>query len=517
LAIAGRTFAAAESAAVDPTPLGDLFSSRVDGIALRPPAGGTLVRQVNSDDIVRFVYPDRNWDLRLKKVHLAKPTPLSFEPTGNLGGGLLQMEADQLKASNPSADVLVQEVRDVGPTKVGFIAARYNVGVDRALAQQAIVRSDDNQTFYVLQFVTPGQAQNAEGIDPQEAAAKSAFDAVLPTIKLLDRGVLKEEQDQRLFRTRELFATWDERRIKSALIPDQYLRVLRDGKDAGYLHVTERMAEHGGHEGVEIGLQSHLEGDLKPAATDAPVAATASASAGEVVPAAVPAAPSPMLPARPPRIDRFAKLFVTFDRMHEDWSIETNSDDGRTGPVRTSELGNSDKEIHHKLDRQAMAADEVVDPKDKKQPAVRTTEKYTLSVSSYQKVATGAPVKRELPVFYLPQALGHLLPRLLPLGEAQTYMFASYINDQREVMARYVDVGREQDVVLDGQHVRAVPVLDRIGVQGAATTHYLTRDGQWLGSVNETSKVSVLPADEAEIKRLWKDAQGGAGIDKKVP
>jgi hypothetical protein len=160
------------------------------------------------------------------------------------------------------------------------------------------------------------------------------------------------------------------------------------------------------------------------------------------------------------------------------------------------------------LDRQAAKDHEVGDEKDKSQPPVRKTERYTLSVNTYAKVgSSGAPVTRQLPVFYLPQALGHLLPRLLPLGDARTYMFATYVNDQREVMSRYIDVQREQDATLDGRHVRAIPVIDRIGVQGSATTHYITRDGQWLGSVNEDAKIAVLPSDEGEIKRLWKDAK----------
>jgi len=126
-----------------------------------------------------------------------------------------------------------------------------------------------------------------------------------------------------------------------------------------------------------------------------------------------------------------------------------------------------------------------------------------MSVSTYAKVRTGVPVVRELQVFYLPQAAGHLLPRLLPLDEQRTYMFTSYVNDQREVMTRYVDVLREQDAVLNDRHVRAIPVKDRIGVEGSATTHYMTREGQWLGSVNEDQKIVVLPADEAEVRQFW--------------
>src|ERR1700733_9494407 len=73
------------------TDLGPLFESRVAGIQFQPPAGGTLVRQIEGGDLVRFVYPQIGWDLKVRVVHLAKPLPLSFPPTTNLSGGLLEI------------------------------------------------------------------------------------------------------------------------------------------------------------------------------------------------------------------------------------------------------------------------------------------------------------------------------------------------------------------------------------------------------------------------------------------
>jgi len=145
--------------------------------------------------------------------------------------------------------------------------------------------------------------------------------------------------------------------------------------------------------------------------------------------------------------------------------------------------------------------------KHDQQPPIIEKQKYTLSVSQYTRTQASAPVERELPVFYLPQALGNLLPRLLPLDDAEGYMFAFYVSNQREVMARYIDVLPEQEVELDGQKMQAIPVKDRIGVEGAGTTHYLTRHGQWLGSVSDDQKLVVLPTDADTIRKTWKDAR----------
>ena len=85
-------------------------------------------------------------------------------------------------------------------------------------------------------------------------------------------------------------------------------------------------------------------------------------------------------------------------------------------------------------------------------------------------------------------------------------MFASYASDRREVMTRYVDVGREQDVDLGGKKVRAIPVADRIGLQGSVTNHWVGHDGKYLGSTNKESGTTLLPTDAATLEKLWQDA-----------
>ena len=77
---------------------------------------------------------------------------------------------------------------------------------------------------------------------------------------------------------------------------------------------------------------------------------------------------------------------------------------------------------------------------DPKQPWVGTRDAYNLSVQYVGTMGNQDPVNRPLPVFYLPQALDSMLPRLLPPNEVKTYMMATYVSDAREVMLRYVEV-----------------------------------------------------------------------------
>jgi len=391
-------------------------------------------------------------------------------------------------------------VKDYPPYQVGILAARYKAGIDEVFTQQAIFPFDD-QTYYFVQFTSAADAA-------AEAAARQAFEIVLGTVKLTDRADLRKEQIQRLYRTQEFLSLLDEKQIRSVLQRDQVLRVVRDKKDVGYVEVTEKPATHANHDGVEIVLRSRIIAEA-PAA--APVAA------GEVAPATV---------AKPGQVDRLATFFVSFDRRSEDWSVITTMTDGTNDPQTTTELGNSDRETQRVLDMDAIKNHEIVDPKDPKQPPMISVEKYVLSVNDYSKVHAGLPVERELPPqSYLPQALGELLPRLLQLDDPRTYMFAFYVSDEHEVMARYVDVEPIQDVEFDGRVQRAVVVRDRIGVDGSPTLHYLTRDGQWLGSVNEEQKLTVLPSDAETIRLLWKDAKlgsdaadaaGGSGTGQQV-
>ena len=82
--------------------------------------------------------------------------------------------------------------------------------------------------------------ENAE--DAGERLAADTFSKILDSAKLLDRTVVKRDQDERLFRTRAFFVNLSEKRLRSALIPEQWLRIIKDGKDVGYTYVVEESA-----------------------------------------------------------------------------------------------------------------------------------------------------------------------------------------------------------------------------------------------------------------------------------
>src|SRR6185436_10246463 len=103
-------------------------------------------------------------------------------------------------------------------------------------------------------------------------------------------------------------------------------------------------------------------------------------------------------------------------------------------------------------------------------------------------------------------------------GKAEKqFMFATYASDQKEVIRRFVDVGTEGEYMLAGKKIHAVAVRDRLGLEGSVTTHYVTPEGEYLGSINPDSKITILPTDPATLQKMWKDVNLTRPSDVETP
>ena len=503
--VAGSARADSAPSATDALLAPEAFSSKTEGFQFRPPAGGTEVRQLNSGEIVRFAYPERGWTIVLRSApnstHLAMLTPPDADATRT---GLLDVTAGQLtdRGGEP-ATLLRKDVVPVGPAQVGLIEARDNSGINRLFLQVAIL-PDKASRYFLLQMISPSDASKKDApLGPQESDARQMFQRMLATATVVDRRPFVEEQKRRLYNTRELWVQVDRKRVEAALQPAvRYMRVVRSGKDVGYVQVNQRVEQHHGRDGVLVVARSHLEGAAEPAAAAAPAVA---AAAGPTVDLPGRAPPAPVATG-PTRLEREAKFFVTFDRGHEDWTVVTRLNN-RVGDDAV-EMGNSDVEVRRMLDTTVLHDQARLAGHDR-QPPVLDRETDMLRVDDYRgKLPTGKQVEQQLDYRYLPQALAQLMPQLLPVDQPKQYMFAFYVSEQRALLARYVDVGAERQVDLDGRSVRAVPITDRVGADGAASVHYVGRDdGQWLGTVSDEGRLVVLPTDEPALAAIWKGFQ----------
>jgi hypothetical protein len=476
--------------------LGSPFEDAVAGIAFRAPSGMKEIRGAPGDVIVRYVDDARHWVLAVSKMTFERPVrlsnPAATQPAA--GGektskGILELTASQMKLDAPGAEILRQDVITIGGLDVGMLAGRYTIAPQTNLTQQAIFKADD-ENFYLFNLTCPAPRTGEIGDDPSVQSAVATFTDMLDTVRVLEQTAVREEQDERLMHTRTLFVNWTPERIKAALVKEQWLRLLRDGKDVGYSYVVEDVGRDlprpghkesaftGGEDGALIGIRSRT------------------------------------VPQAGVQVDAESWMWVSFDRKHEKWSNTAYINKGKDAAGKpqidhVGDVGSSDVEEETVYDKNLVGHPEQIGPGagdvDKGQPPFRRQEVYTLNAEQVGKNQSGEPVVRQLPVFYIPQALAHLLPRIVPLKEPAKYMFASYVPEKREVMARYVDVGAEQEATIAGRKIEAIPVRDRLGLEGSVTIHYVNAAGQYMGTVSPDSKVEILPSDAATLESIWKN------------
>lgn len=502
---------------------GERYESKSTGLAFNPPAG--MQRKptaAGSDRLVRFVGEKKNWELLASQGVVSESMPLSsgdaVAADGPVKSGLLEQASQELKSIFPAADITEQKVIKVGPSKsleVGLLSARMSADLKPIYSQQAIIKAGERR-YFTISLTTPSADPKAENsnADALDKDAITAFKAAIDTLDVMDLRDVKADQDQRLFSTRALFVNLTPDRLKKALIPEQWFRIIQNGKDVGYSYVIEEVelaadkTSAKPQDGFRIGVRTRV---FAPPAGSAPSDVLASPetlsipglTAAQVHLDPEPkAAPAATQPSAKVQVDAESWMWMSLDRRHGEWSNVALIDTGADRDHR-SEVGSADRQVSQFIDKELQRGSK----EDPQQPPVRRADIYTLNVRSVAKRNAPVPIERSLPPWYMPQALDHILPRLVPLGEAKGYMFAGYVSGERhEVMNRYVDVGREQVVDLAGKKTRAIPVRERSGLEGIVTTHWMSvADGHYLGSTCPDAGLAVVATDAATIDGIWKD------------
>jgi hypothetical protein len=441
--------------------LGDEWDGSDLGIVIRSPAGMKVIqRGLGQEELVRFVDDQNRWLITLGRVTLEKPVALQTRRSvnGDMVAGFLDATADAMK-KDLAGTIVRKEMVYLTDAEAGAIAVHYTMGTTTQLVQRALIRLTDTQ-YYILTFTIPAPRQNPER-DPMVMKAVQTFNAMLDSARLIDQSKVRQDQEERLIRTRNLLLNATEARLRGMLVPEQWLRLMRDGKDIGYSYIVEEIAADIPRRGAKprsTGLDGVLVGVRSRSRPDAKV-----------------------------QVDTESWLWMSMDRKQENWSNVFVVNQGQPDENYRSEIGFSVRRAKPEVDR--------------------LVDEWVLDVKYSSKRQALESVQRQLPPFYLPQALNHLLPRLLPIREPKSYLFATYIGDSREVMLRYIDVLAEADVTFNGQRRRAVVVQDRIGLRGSTTLHYYSADGTYLGSENKDAAIVILPTDAATLRRIWNDVE----------
>ncbi len=476
--------------------LGERTKGNYD-ISFQPFAGGKRVERKNPGEIFRMEASSKDWLLSFERTDLPDALSLSDSRTGGMiTAGYLTAAVEAVRGNDPTSEVLRSEILDMGKLRIGMIIATVKGQDDkRQLLQRAIVEIT-SRLYYVITMTSPAPEKNLDK-DAGVKEAAETFRAIVDTIQQVDLSQIREDQDQRLFRTRALFVQWNAKKLNNVLEIEQFFRIRHEGKDVGYVQVLESNAKL-------------LDIDQKRRTID-----TVKADKKNPV-------DSENLTGLRVEMRMFTKMedektsesdssmFVTIDRAHEIWSnVVTNRNSAAKNPVekevKYSEVGSSDRLQERKFDKNLTATDFKEADKRGEIP-YSIVETYTLKVSSEVNAAAAPDIEKQLPPFYLPQALGWLMPRLLPRDRESSYLFATYSSENRQIMLEYVDVGLEKEITLAGKKQRAIPISVRVGDEGSTTVHYVAPDGRYLGSNNPTTMLEISATNHETIRSIWKDA-----------
>ena len=270
---------------------------------------------------------------------------------------------------------------------------------------------------------------------------------MLDSVHLLNTAGLKLEQEARLARAQILLTQLRSRsRIQSAMLDNQWIRVTRNGRDVGYSYITEQNAagplkpgnnNQNKGDGLLIGIRGRTIIPPQP-----------NGEANVV--------------SKPLQMDAASWWFLSEDQNQEEWSrvtvsTELGGDGKPTNPVKQqqyTDFGSTGIEYHRQIDHDAVFAPKKPLPGEKidaQQPPVMQLEHRVLDGTTIDPTGASKPSREPLPtLYYLPEALSTMLPRLLPLrpdvdNTPRTYMFLTYVVDNDKLMSRYVDVGDEGD------------------------------------------------------------------------
>jgi hypothetical protein len=490
--------------------LGEKFSSAAYGLEFRVPLNFTIVPRPSADTIVEFDRPNFNWRLRAWRTRLETSLELTTykDQLGQPQNGVLEVTLDNIKRGAPNVQVVRNEVINVGAVRVGMLAVRYDTATgERRLTQQAIFQAPDadNRLYYFLDLTGPGKPADEpqEIVNPAERQAADTFAQVVDSVVLLDRSAVAEDQRQRLYATHALFVNWSSNHhapVRSALLPEQWQRILRDGKDVGYSYIVEELDTRGktpDDATVRIGVRSRL------------------------------------MPSQLLQWDTQTWMNCSIDRAHESWSTIVRCSDQKGQLLDGfSQVGTSDEQTKAvALNPQRGAGLDSGSANDGG-PLGQGNVDIAI-VRSLQVITTHGKTRlntlsQDTPAFFVPQAFSFLLPNLLPMNRPHAYMFATFVGPDSnlfapqtlgeaeggdsglgEIMSRYLDVSPVQQVTFNGQEIQAVLVTDRLGLEGSPTAYYMSPEGKFIGSIRtqadgkKRSTIMVLPTDSDTLLRLW--------------
>ena len=209
------------------------------GISLRPPLGSRLMSQTADDAILR-IYGQGGYTIRLyiKKA----PAQLTVQR-------LITQAIHQLGGAYPSATILDQQWPQLADRPAAAIYFRIP---DRKQGPWVMA-----QTFLRLDSTALLMAQ-LEADEAQYPQARPAFEAMLASLEIQDPKEINQARTEQINRGESWRQKLTTQQLHDAIEPNQWLRIIENGEDIGYMRIKEHAVNQMGHSGIRIDVQTRI-------------------------------------------------------------------------------------------------------------------------------------------------------------------------------------------------------------------------------------------------------------------
>ncbi len=480
-----------------------MFESVEAGVKLQLPAGdartvGSANPPEDPQALAVVTNPSENWRFELRAVPLDRPVSLRSNelPEGGRQAGLLELTAADMQR-RLNGDLLRLELAPLPDADAGVFAVRYTLGPVTQLRQDALIRAND-RLYYRLTLVSPAPAGDVEALSESEEVKRAvvAFREAFDSFESIDQSALRDEQEKRLVSTRAMLVNLQPRgRLAAACGGEQWWIIKQAGQPVGFAQVIEEAADSLPPDAFNAFSDSERPGRADPMASDGVrVGVRLRMQAGET-----------------DTIDRASWSYA---------SRQLDEGDFREANILVDEEGRAQRGVVIGQMRSRKVPVRDLTPRG---PGLGSTPTFDLVEQAELEVTftldghvVGDPLVRQVPVFYVPRAIDHLLPRLLATwGKPQGYMVAAYAPDRREIFSRYLDVGEPEVVTLPaGGQGRAIVVTSRMGYSGQPTRHFIDpKTFVWLGSSTPSTSTQIYPVTREALEQalvgtaIWDDAE----------
>ncbi|MCC7205209.1 MAG: hypothetical protein IT441_09025 [Phycisphaeraceae bacterium] len=368
------------------------WDEQAHGLSLRPPLGAKL-QQSNSADALLVIAGQEGYSIELYYRQI-KPgeeiAPYVTSDAANPKSSQLNtVSTDTVQLDIQAVEQMaLHQVSAAHPQAVQIDRGKFSVGNDPgSLLYFRLVNQDnsawvlghaylllDPQSFVMLRLLAP---------EAKFKQVRPVFEAVARSLAVEDPAVRDQLRKQQVQQGQAWLQSLTPDRISKAVLPEQWFRMLDEGKDVGYLRITQRTGRRLSFDGVEIQVQSRVEVDQQA-------------------------------------IDTLSTMFLSNAQDYEDWSTKTTV---RSLTPSPAPKGN------------APPPPDVISAAE---TGVRTKGGITVTrqnVTGTNKYTWDVP-----PEGYLPQVLVYLMPSLLPRDKPATMGFYAYYPANGAISYRLIQV-----------------------------------------------------------------------------